>query len=67
MLALVVTRKGDVQEIVVSSNEATLKAEGDRLDNTPLQWQSGWGGGWGAHSTYDEEKTFEIVSVRSIP
>lgn len=67
MFALVVTRKGDLQEIVTSPSEANLKAEGDRLDGTSLKWQAGWLGGWGAHSTHDEEKSFEIVAIRSIP
>lgn len=67
MFALLHSRKGDVQEVVVSSSETTLKAEGDRIEGGPLPWQQGWSGGWGSHSPTDDEASFEIVTVRSVP
>lgn len=63
MHALVCTRKGDLQQVIVDASETTLKARGDALNGKPLQWQAGWFGGWGALGDPDEESSYEIVKV----
>lgn len=59
MYALVITRKGDTLDVMVSEDIEELKAYANAAEPTTLTWTN-YSGSFGAHSERDEEMSYKI-------